>query len=300
MQRPDNYAARCHGAAPARQLPANVLGVCVCVAISTTAGAEPRANAAKCPQCRRFASLSRALAVLHRGVEYVSNPLNFAGATPRVPDTAVPFSVHGPTLVVATGGRLRRKIEPWIVAGEDAIIAGMAGRYATALFELAREAGAIDAVQADLDAFDALLAGTPDLVRLVRSPVFSADEQAKALTAVLERTGIDGLAANFLKVVTANRRLFAVRGMIKAFRALAARHRGEVTAEVAVAERLSEVRISEIKDTLRSVTGKDVQLSVRVDPAIIGGLIVKLGSRMVDSSLRTKLNAIKHAMKEAG
>jgi F-type H+-transporting ATPase subunit delta len=163
------------------------------------------------------------------------------------------------------------------MAGEGPIVSGMAGRYATALFELAVETGSIDQIKNDLDAFEALAVGNPDLMRLIRSPVFGADEQAKALGAVLARAGIAGLAAQFLKVVAANRRLFAVRRIIRDFRALVASHKGEVTAD-----------------------GKDVQMNVHIDPSIIGGLIVKLGSRMVDSSLRTKLSAIKHAMKEAG
>jgi len=175
----------------------------------------------------------------------------------------------------------------------------MAGRYATALFELALEQKAVDAVRSDLDRFDALVAGSEDLQRLVRSPVFGADEQAKALAAVLEKAGIGGLAANFLLLVTSNRRLFAVRNMVKAFRALAARHKGEVTAQVAVAEPLSDAHLAALKEALNSVTKQEVQVDVTVDPAIIGGLIVKLGSRMVDSSLRTKLNAIRFAMKEA-
>src|SRR5262245_32972280 len=186
------------------------------------------------------------------------------------------------------------------MAGEETIVSGVAGRYATALFELALEAGAVDQIQRELDAFDALAASNPDLTRLIRSPVFGAEEQTKALAAVLERAGIGGLTAQFLKVVAANRRLFAVRPIIKAFRSLVARHKGEVTAEVTVAERLSDARFAEIKDALAAVTGKNVQVDMHVNPSIIGGLIVKLGSRMVDSSLRTKLNAIKHAMKEAG
>jgi len=186
------------------------------------------------------------------------------------------------------------------VAGEDGIVSGMANRYATALFELSLEAGAIDAVKADLEWFDALVAGSADLARLVRSPVFSADEQLKALSAILDKVAISGITAKFLKVVTSNRRLFAIRDMVKAFRALVARHKGEVTAQVTVADKLSDTRLSEIQGALKSVTGKDVQVDVTIDPAIIGGLVVKLGSRMVDSSLRTKLNAIKHAMKEVG
>ncbi len=184
------------------------------------------------------------------------------------------------------------------VAGEGAIVSGMAGRYATALFELALEANAVDAVKADLDRFDALLAGSADLTRLVRSPVFSADEQARALAVVLERAGIGGLAAKFLNVVARNRRLFAVRHMVRGYKALVARHKGEVTAQVTFAESPAAAHLTAIRDELRAATRKDVQVEVRVDPAIIGGLGVKLGSRMVDSSLRTKLNAIKHAMKE--
>lgn len=184
------------------------------------------------------------------------------------------------------------------VAGENGIVSGMAGRYATALFELAVEANAIDAVKRDLEALDGLIAASPDLARLVRSPVFGADEQARALGAVLEKAGITGIAANFLEVVASNRRLFAVRDMIRGFKGLVARHKGEITAQVTVAEALNEAHLSSVKDALRSVTGKDVQVDVTVDPTIIGGLVVKLGSRMIDASLRTKLNSIKHAMKE--
>jgi F-type H+-transporting ATPase subunit delta len=184
------------------------------------------------------------------------------------------------------------------VASEEPIVSGMAGRYATALFELALEQSPIDTVKSDLDRFDALIAGSPDLLRLVRSPVFSAAEQVKALSAVLDKVGIGGLAANFLKAVAMNRRLFAVREMIKAFRALVARYRGEVRAEVTVAEPASEMHLGALREALKSITGKTVDLDIKVDPSIIGGLIVKLGSRMVDTSLRTKLNAIKHAMKE--
>jgi F-type H+-transporting ATPase subunit delta len=176
----------------------------------------------------------------------------------------------------------------------------MAGRYATALFELALESNVVDAVRADLDRFDGLIAESPDLLRLVRSPVFTAEEQTRALGAVLGQVGIGGLAANFLRLVSSNRRLFAVRDMIKAFRALVARHKGEVTAELTVADQLSPERLGEIKAALNAVTGKDVQVDVKIDPAIIGGLVVKLGSRMVDSSLRTRLNALRHAMKEVG
>jgi F-type H+-transporting ATPase subunit delta len=168
------------------------------------------------------------------------------------------------------------------------------------LFELARDEKSVDAVKADLDRFSAMLADSPELLRLVRSPVFGATDQARALAAVLEKAGIGGISANFLRVLTVNRRLFAVADVIRAFRALVAKFKGEATADVTVAETLSDKNLDAIKAALKSVTGKDVALNVTVDPAIIGGLVVKLGSRMVDSSLRTKLNSIKHAMKEAG
>lgn len=185
------------------------------------------------------------------------------------------------------------------VAGSEMIVSGMAGRYATALFELALETNAVDAVTADLAKFDAMIADSADLARLVRSPVFTSDEQSRAVGALLDKAGIGGLAAKFLKLVAQNRRLFAVGDITRGYKAMVAKHKGEVTAQVTVAEKLSDARLAEIKSALKSVTGKDVLVDVQIDPAIIGGLIVKIGSRMVDSSLRTKLNAIKFAMKEA-
>jgi F-type H+-transporting ATPase subunit delta len=175
----------------------------------------------------------------------------------------------------------------------------MAGRYARALFELALEDKATDKVKGDLERFDALVAESADLLRLVRSPVFTADEQTKALAALLAQAGITGIAANFILFVARKRRLFAIRQMVAAYRALVARHKGEVTAKVTVAQPLSDAHLSTLKDALKAVTRQDVQVDLTVDPGIIGGLVVKLGSRMVDSSLRTKLNSIKFAMKEA-
>jgi F-type H+-transporting ATPase subunit delta len=175
----------------------------------------------------------------------------------------------------------------------------MTGRYATALFELALEARAVDAVRADLDRFSSLLDESSDLMRLVRSPVFTAEEKVRALRAVLDRIGLSMLAKHFLLTVAHNRRLFAVRDMIRDFRELVARHKGEVTAEVTLAQPPRAEHLAAIKEALAAVTRKNVQVNVTVDPTLIGGLIVKLGSRMVDTSLRTKLQMIKHAMKEA-
>jgi F-type H+-transporting ATPase subunit delta len=185
------------------------------------------------------------------------------------------------------------------VAGEQPLLAGVAARYAAALFDLAQETRATDAVKADLERFDALIEQTPDLARLVRSPVFSSEDQLKALAPILERSGIGGLAAQFVKLSAANRRLFAIRDMVRAYRELVAREKGEATANVTVAEQLKPEHLAALRDALKAVSGKEVDLDVKIDPAIIGGLVVKLGSRMVDASLRTKLNAMKHAMKEA-
>jgi F-type H+-transporting ATPase subunit delta len=186
------------------------------------------------------------------------------------------------------------------VSETASVVSGVAQRYATALFELANEAGQLDTVASDIDRFDALLAQSTDLVRLVRSPVFTPDDQVRAVSAVLSSTGIGGLVANFVKLAARNRRLFAVPDMFKGYRALLAAHRGETTADVTSAEPLSDGQIADLKAALRDVTGKEVRVNAAVDPSLIGGLVVKLGSRMIDTSLKTKLNALKIALKEVG
>jgi F-type H+-transporting ATPase subunit delta len=176
----------------------------------------------------------------------------------------------------------------------------VAERYAGALFDLALEGTSLPAVETDFARFTALLDESADLKRLVRSPVFSAEEQTRAVAAVLDRSGIAGLVANLIKVAASNRRLFVVPDIIAAFRRLAARHRGEIAAEVTSAEPLSDGRVADLKAALKASLGKDVDLETKVDPHLIGGLIVKVGSRMIDGSLRTKLNSLKLAMKEVG
>jgi F-type H+-transporting ATPase subunit delta len=176
----------------------------------------------------------------------------------------------------------------------------MAGRYAIALFDLALDEGRLDEVEGALAQIEAMLAESPDFARLVRSPVFSSEDQARALMAVAAATGVTGLTANFLQLLVRNRRLFALRDIIAGFRRLLADHRGEVTAEVTSAIPLSASQVDELKASLKAKTGKDVTLILTVDPSILGGLIVKIGSRMVDTSIRTKLNALKFAMKEVG
>jgi F-type H+-transporting ATPase subunit delta len=191
-----------------------------------------------------------------------------------------------------------REILP--VADTSKHISGVAERYASSLFELALEEGAVDAVSADLSAFQALIDESEDLKRLVRSPVFSAEEQLKAIEAIVAKAGIKSPVGNFLKVVARNRRLFALPGMIKSFRQIAAEHRGEVAAEVTSAHALTPAQEEELKVALKGVTGKDVSVTVTVDPSLLGGLIVKVGSRQIDTSLRTKLSTLKLALKEVG
>ena len=178
-------------------------------------------------------------------------------------------------------------------------VSGVAGRYASALFELARGENVLDQVSADLDAFDAMLAGSPDLQRLVRSPVFTVEEQQRSTAAILDKAGIGGIAGNVIRLVAANRRLFILPDMIRAYRALVARSKGIVSATVTVAEEPSDRMQGEITSALREMAGSEVDVAIKVDPSLIGGLVVKIGSRMVDASLKTKLNSIRIAMKEA-
>jgi F-type H+-transporting ATPase subunit delta len=186
------------------------------------------------------------------------------------------------------------------LAGEADTSSGVAGRYATALFELALEEKALDTVANDLNRFNQALDAFEDLTRLVKSPVFTAEEQGRALAAILDKIEIEGLTKNFLLLVAKNRRLFAAPDMIRAFRAMLARQRGEASASVVAASKLNEAQVMALKQALKAALGKEVMLEERVDPALLGGLVVRVGSRMVDSSLRTRLNTLKVAMKEVG
>lgn len=186
------------------------------------------------------------------------------------------------------------------VATEDQMMASVPGRYASALFELAQEQSQLQPVENDLNSIQAMLDESSDLMRMVRSPVFSADDQLKALDALLGQAGIGGLALNFVKLIVRNRRLFALPDMIKAFQTLAAGARGEVVADVASATALNDSQLQALKETLKASIGKDVQINASVDPSLLGGLVVKVGSRMIDSSLRTKLSTLKLRMKEVG
>ncbi len=179
-------------------------------------------------------------------------------------------------------------------------VSGLAQRYAAALFELAEERRALDEVAGDLRALRAMLADSADLVRLIRSPILSRAEQASAIGAVAERAGLSPLVRDFLAVVARNRRLFAVPAMIEAYLAELAERRGEITAEVVAAQPLSQAQREALAEQLRRSAGRRVSIDVRIDPALIGGLVVKLGSRMVDGSLRSKLQRLQLAMKGVG
>lgn len=177
---------------------------------------------------------------------------------------------------------------------------GLAGRYANAIFELALENDAVDQVAQDLSDLSAMLSESEDLSKLVRSPVIAREEQGRAMTAVMDAAKISDLTKRFISVVAQNRRLFELEGMINAFQALLAEHKGEVSAEVTSAKALTQKQVDSLTASLKEAIGSDVAVEQKVDPAVLGGLIVKVGSRMVDSTLRTKLQHLQLAMKGVG
>ena len=186
------------------------------------------------------------------------------------------------------------------MASETAGVVGLAQRYAVALFEIADERRALDEVASDLRQLRAMLANSADLTRLIRSPILSRDAQAKAIAALAEVARLTPLIRDFMMVVARNRRLFAVPAMIEAYLAQLAARRGEVTAEVMTARPLAPAQLGQLNEQLRRTVGRRVSIDARVDPTLIGGMIVKVGSRMVDSSVRSQLHRLQLAMKAAG
>jgi F-type H+-transporting ATPase subunit delta len=178
-------------------------------------------------------------------------------------------------------------------------VSGLAGRYAVALFDLAQEQDALDAVAGDLHRLRDLLAGSADLERLIRSPVVSRDEQARAITAIGERAGFAPLTLQFLGLLAHKRRLFALPDVIAAYDAMLAEYRGEVGAEVVSAVPLSPEQLESVERQLSAAVGQTVKLSTEVDPGLLGGLVVRVGSRMIDASIRTKLHQLELALKGA-
>jgi F-type H+-transporting ATPase subunit delta len=181
----------------------------------------------------------------------------------------------------------------------SAIASGVAGRYALALFELARDGDVLDTVATDLGTFRAMLDESADLRRLIRSPIVSREDQGRALATLGERAGFSKLTNQFLGLLAEHRRLFALPEIITAYGAMLAEHKGEVGAELASAVALSEEQIATLKEQLSAAVGKKITLSARVDPGLLGGLVVRVGSRMLDASLRTKLRQLELAMKGA-
>ena len=177
------------------------------------------------------------------------------------------------------------------------IRASLAGRYASALFDLAREQRQIDSVSKSLDTLDQAMADSKDFSELVASPLVSRAGAGQALAALAPQLGLDPITSNFMSVLARNGRKGELRSVIRAFRRLAAEHRGETTAEVVTARPLNDDQLSQLKQQLRTRAGRDVTLDTTVDPAILGGIVVKLGSQQIDASIRTKLNRLASAMK---
>jgi F-type H+-transporting ATPase subunit delta len=175
--------------------------------------------------------------------------------------------------------------------------ASLAGRYARALFDLATEGKALPAVESSIGALGAALSQSGELKALTTSPVVSRSDAAKAVAGIAKALKIDPLTANFLGVLAQNRRLSELGNVVRAFTGMAAAHRGETTAEVTSAHPLSAAQVTALKSQLKSRIGRDVAVDLKVDPAILGGLVVKLGSRLFDSSIRTRLNTLATAMK---
>ena len=176
---------------------------------------------------------------------------------------------------------------------------GLAGRYALAVFELAQEEKALDAVAKDFAALKQLMAESPDLTRLIRAPVFSREEQAAGMNGVLHRMEASALTRRFILLLASKRRLFALADIVRAYESLVAKQRGEMSAQVTSARPLSENEATELRAILKSKLSREIKLETKVDPSLLGGLIVKVGSRMIDSSLRTKLEGMRMAMRGA-
>ncbi|MBB4617491.1 F0F1 ATP synthase subunit delta [Sphingomonas abaci] len=177
------------------------------------------------------------------------------------------------------------------------IQASLSGRYALALFELARDARGIDAVEASLATVRDALRDSTDLRTLIASPVVGRGTATKTVLAIADQLGLDATTRSFLGVLAENRRLGELPAIVRAYRTLASRHRGELTAEVTSAHPLTADQVVELKQQLRQRLGREVAVDLSVDPALLGGLVVRIGSQMIDSSIRTRLNALAHAMK---
>ena len=180
------------------------------------------------------------------------------------------------------------------------LVSSAAGRYATALFDLASESDALPQTEKDMEALGAALADSDDLRALIETPVYTRDEQSRAMAAVADAMGLSPLVKNVVGLMASKRRLFVLDEVIEIFAKLMAEHRGEVTADVTAARKLSDMQQKALGETLKAAVGRDVKLNLTVDEKIIGGLVVKVGSKMIDTSIRSRLSALQNAMKEVG
>ena len=183
------------------------------------------------------------------------------------------------------------------VETSSGISASLAGRYATALFELARDRGQIESVERSLASLKQALDEVPEFKTVTTSPEFSREQAERAVLAVADQLGVDPLTRNFLGVLSENRRLAKLKQVARDFDTLVAAHRGEVTAEVVSAHALTDDQMEALRKQLRTRVGRDVNIQSRIDPSILGGLVVKIGSRMIGSSIKTRLNTLASAMK---
>jgi F-type H+-transporting ATPase subunit delta len=183
------------------------------------------------------------------------------------------------------------------VENSGGITASLQGRYASALFDLASEQAAVTAVESDLAKLDQAILGSADLAALIRNPQIGRDAAGKAIDAVAGVLGMAPLTRNFLGVLAANRRLAKLPEVVRAFTAIAAAARGEASAEVTSAHPLSAAQLGQLADKLKARQGKDIKITAKVDPELLGGLVVRIGSTQIDSSIRTRLNTLATAMK---
>ena len=195
---------------------------------------------------------------------------------------------------------LSRDKEGMDVSEPASISTGIAERYATAVFELAKEDGSIATIESDLSALSTAISESDDLSALIASPIYSREEQAAAITAIAAKMGLGATMANTLTLMASKRRLFVVPALMQSLRAKIAEDKGEVTADVVSATALSASQSKKLAASLKATTGKTVTINATVDESLIGGLIVKVGSKMIDTSIRSKLNSLQNAMKEVG
>ena len=182
----------------------------------------------------------------------------------------------------------------------SSISTGIASRYATAVFEISREAGQLDALAADVDTLDGALTDSADFRSLINSPVYSRDAQGNAIAAIADKMELSATVANTLRLMASKRRLFVLPSLVGALRELIAEEKGEVSADVTAARALSDDQTAKLAEALKASVGKDVKMNVTVDESLIGGLVVKMGSKMIDTSIRSKLSALQNTMKEVG